>query len=223
MGWNGPALAGARADQSRGALLSRQNRVTPNGDLIAVPDRGMFWGNRGCLHDREGNIVRYSRGQAWAICVLDFKGRRRQLTQPGRLTELFFLDEATALAAGHRPCGECRAADLRAFKAAWAVAHPGDEPTAPAIDAHLHTDRLGAQGLHRTYEERLDVLPDGTFVTLDGQAWLVRGGELWAWSPGGYGARRSRLTVRTDVTVETPRAYSCHVGRWLPARLAPQL
>src|SRR5579859_6500275 len=102
--------------------MPRQNRVTPDGELIAVPDRGLFWGNRGSLHDREGRLVRYSRGRAWAICVLSFRGRRRELWAPGRLTELFFLDEATGLAAGHRPCGECRYQDYRAFKRAWAVA-----------------------------------------------------------------------------------------------------
>jgi hypothetical protein len=84
--------------------MSRQNRVTPYGELIAVSDRGMFWGNRGALLDREGRLARYSRGHAWAICVLSFKGRRRQQWMPGRLTELYFLDEATGLAAGHRPC-----------------------------------------------------------------------------------------------------------------------
>lgn len=94
-----------------------RNRVTPSGQLIAVPDRGLFWGNRGRLHDPSGNLVRYSTVRAWLICVLEFKSRRRSLWAPGRLTELFFLDEATGLAAGHRPCGECRrhelAADLR--------------------------------------------------------------------------------------------------------------
>ena len=96
--------------------MPRQNRVAPDGTLIAVPDRGLFWGNRGVLHDSAGRLVRYSRGRAWAICVLEFKGRRRQLWAPGRLTELFFLDEATGLAAGHRPCGECRYRDYQAFK-----------------------------------------------------------------------------------------------------------
>src|SRR6266576_1081022 len=99
--------------------MPRQNRVTPYGELIAVPDRGMFWGNRGPLLDREGRLARYSRGQAWAICVLSFKGRRRQQWTPGRLTELYFLDEATGLAAGHRPCGECRYREYQAFKHAW--------------------------------------------------------------------------------------------------------
>ena len=100
--------------------MPRQNRVTPYGELIAVPDRGMFWGNRGPLLDREGRLVRYSRGPAWVICVLSFKGRRRQQWTPGRLTELYFLDEATGLAAGHRPCGECRYREYQAFKHAWA-------------------------------------------------------------------------------------------------------
>ena len=102
--------------------MPRQNRVTPYGELIAVPDRGMFWGNRGPLLDREGRLARYSRGQAWVICVLSFKGRRRQQWTPGRLTELYFLDEATGLAAGHRPCGECRYREYQAFKRAWARA-----------------------------------------------------------------------------------------------------
>ena len=103
--------------------MPRQNRVTPYGELIAVPDRGMFWGNRGPLLDHEGRLARYSRGQAWAICVLSFKGRRRQQWTPGRLTELYFLDEATGLAAGHRPCGECRYRDYQAFKRAWGQCH----------------------------------------------------------------------------------------------------
>lgn len=85
--------------------MPRRNRVTPYGELIAVPDRGMSWGNRGVLVDGQGRLARYSRGQAWVTCVLSFKGRRRQQWSPGRLTELYFLDEATGLAAGHRPCG----------------------------------------------------------------------------------------------------------------------
>ncbi|MGH9067841.1 MAG: hypothetical protein ACRD0J_10180 [Acidimicrobiales bacterium] len=136
-----------------------------------MADRGLFWGNRGCLHDKDGNLVRYSTGRAWTICLLDFKGRRRQLWAPGRLTELFFLDEATGLAAGHRPCGECRAGNYRAFKAAWADANPDAEPSAPAIDVHLHADRLARPAVRRTYPARLGDLPDGT--DLDGHPWLV--------------------------------------------------
>ena len=129
--------------------MPRQNRVTPDGTLIAVPDRGLFWGNRGSLHDPAGRLVRYSRGRAWAICVLEFKGRRRQLWAPGRLTELFFLDEATGLAAGHRPCGECRYRDYQAFKRAWAGAFGGGGPGVAEIDARLHADRLVRPGVRR--------------------------------------------------------------------------
>jgi hypothetical protein len=112
--------------------MPRQNRVTPYGELIAVPDRGMFWGNRGPLLDREGRLARYARGRGWVICVLSFKGRRRQQWRPGHLTELYVLDEATGLAAGHRPCGECRYRDYQAFKRAWARAvSPGRACGAP--------------------------------------------------------------------------------------------
>lgn len=185
--------------------MPRQNRVTPYGELVAVPDRGMFWGNRGRLHDRKGNLVRYSSGRAWAICVLEFKGRRRPLWAPGKLTELFFLDEATALAAGHRPCGECRNPDYQAFKTAWAAAHSGKDITAPAIDAHLHADRLSNPGIRRTYPARLADLPDGAMVELDRRSWLVANGQLLAWSPGGYRDRHARPPA-TPVTVLTPQA-----------------
>ena len=192
--------------------MPRQNRVTPYGEVIAVADRGLFWGNRGCLHDRHGNVVRYSRGQAWAICVLEFKGRRRQLMVPGRLTELFFLDEVTALAAGHRPCGECRASDYRAFKSAWSIAHPAEVVGAPAIDAHLHADRLAGAGRKRTYRAPLEDLPNGTFIDWDAGAWLVWGDQLLAWAPGGYGPRRPRSNNR-EVTVLTPRGTVAALAR----------
>lgn len=185
----------------------RRNRVTPSGDLIAVPDRGTLWGNRGCLHDAEGgDIVRYSRGKAWIACVLEFKGRRRTLMKPGRFTELFFLDEATALSAGHRPCGECRRGDLLAFKAAWRRAYPEAATAAPAIDERLHADRLRAPGVRRTYRARIDSLPGGTFVEVDGRYWLVSGSRLLAWTPGGYREDRPRRAQAGTATVITPRA-----------------
>lgn len=184
--------------------------MTPLGELIAVPDRGMFWGNRGVLHDPAGRLVRYSRGRAWAICVLQFKGRRRQQWAPGRLTELFFLDEATGLAAGHRPCGECRYRDYQAFKQAWTAAlgscvSPGGMPGVAEIDARLHADRLAAPGVRRTYAAALPELPDGTMVLLGGAPWLVLRGELLAWTPGGYRDRRAAGPA-SPVTVITPRA-----------------
>ena len=185
--------------------MPRQNRVTPDGALIAVPDRGMFWGNRGVLHDAAGRLVRYSRGRAWAICVLEYKGRRRQQWAPGRLTELFFLDEATGLAAGHRPCGECRYRDYQAFKQAWAAAHGGGLPGVQAIDAQLHADRLAAPGIRRSYPAPLPELPEGTMVDLAGAPFLVYGGSLLAWTPGGYLGGQAREPAST-VTVITPRA-----------------
>ena len=197
--------------------MARQNRVTPYGDLIAVPDRGMFWGNRGPLLDREGRLARYSRGQAWAICVLSFKGRRRQQWTPGRLTELYFLDEATGLAAGHRPCGECRYRDYQAFKRAWGgggVAGDGVTgdgvagdglPGAPEMDARLHADRLARSGVRRTYRAPLAGLPSGTMVDIGGAPRLVHDGRLLAWTPGGY-RQRPVETPGGPVTVITPRA-----------------
>ncbi len=187
--------------------MPRQNRVTPRGDLIAVPDRGMFWGNRGVLHDAGGRLVRYSRGRAWAICLLEYKGRRRMQWAPGRLTELFFLDEATGLAAGHRPCGECRYRDYQAFKRAWAAAQAGGGPDVQTIDARLHDDRLAGPGIRRTYRAPLAAIPDGAMVEVDGAAWLVFGGGLLAWTPGGYRDRRGAGPgMGTEVTVITPRA-----------------
>jgi len=185
--------------------MPRRNRVTPYGELVAVPDRGMFWGNRGVLHDAQGRLVRYSRGRAWAICVLDYKGRRRTQWTPGRLTELFFLDEATGLAAGHRPCGECRYRDYQAFKRAWAAAHEGGVPGVQAIDARLHADRLAGPGARRTYAAPLGGLPDGVLVEVDGAPRLVFCGGLLAWTPGGYRDRQAAGPAST-VTVITPRA-----------------
>src|SRR5882757_4903398 len=191
--------------------MQRQNRVTPYGELIAVPDRGLFWGNRGPLLDREGRLARYARGRGWVICVLSFKGRRRQQWRPGHLTELYFLDEATGLAAGHRPCGECRYREYQAFKQAWARAvspgagGPGGKlPGAPEIDARLHASRLVRPGVRRTYQAPLAELPAGTMVDIGGDPFLVRDGRLLAWTPAGYAGRPGEAP-RDPVTVITPQ------------------
>jgi hypothetical protein len=182
--------------------MPRQNRVTPYGELIAVPDRGLFWGNRGPLLDRQGRLARYSRGRGWVICVLSFKGRHRQQWRPGHLTELYVLDEVTGLAAGHRPCGECRYREYQAFKQAWARAvAPGG---APEIDASLHASRLARPGVRRTYQAALAGLPSGTMVDVGGDACLVHDGRLLAWTPGGY-AERPGAAPRGSVTVITPQ------------------
>jgi hypothetical protein len=193
-----------------------QNRVTPFGDLIRTTARGTLMGNRGRLHDSLRQIVRRvaSGYHAWVTCRLSFRGRHRTVMTPGRYTELFFLDEVTALAAGHRPCGECRRADYRRFRAAWLLGNPdrglgADVPVA-AIDRELHRDRLGADGRPVTYPAMLDSLPDGVFIvgtggTGAGEALLVWRGNLVPWSPAGYGApRRGRRGGRA--TVLTPRS-----------------
>jgi len=186
--------------------VPRQNRVTPHGELEAVPDRGMFWGNRGQLLNARGELARWSQGQLWIICVLRFKDRHRTQWQPGRLTEIYFLDEATGLAAGHRPCGECRHARYQEFKRAWTQAFPGEPAGAQDLNARLHADRLTAPGVRRTYPAPLAGLPDGTMIDLDGQPWLVMGPYLHAWSQAGYTGRRDRAGADETVTVLTPRA-----------------
>lgn len=185
-----------------------QNRVTPCGDLIAVADRGLMFGNRGVLHDAERRIVRYSRGRRWLVCRLEFRGRRRTIMRPGSYTELFFLDEATALAAGHRPCAECRHRDYQDFRRCWATAHgdpSGTLPSADQIDARLHQDRLAAPGVRKTYRDAIAALADGVFILRDGEAWLLWQSALLHWTPAGYDQRCARPTCG-QVTVLTPRA-----------------
>ena len=163
-----------------------QNRVTPLGELVADPARGLVYGNRGCLHDDAGQIRRRYAGKRWIACRLEFKGwRQHPLLQPGRFTELFFLDEATAFAAGHRPCALCRREDYVRFGELWAELHPG-EAGADAIDARLQAERLAADRSRRLHPAALEELPDGAFVLAGDRPRLVRGNRLLAWTPAGY-------------------------------------
>ena len=157
------------------APMPLQNRVTPLGELVADPARGLVYGNRGCLHDAEGHIQRAYQVRRWIACRLEFRGRRRSpLQRPGRFTELFFLDEATALAAGHRPCAECRRADYDRFSAIWRGVH--DESGADVIDARLHDERIDpAARARRLYAVAYHRLPDGVFVLHEGAPKLVLG------------------------------------------------
>src|SRR5262245_27436707 len=133
--------------------MPRPNRVTPFGDIIATPDRGTFMGNRGVLHDDAGRIQRAWQVKRWLVCVLAFKGRKRRGMRPGRYTELFFLDEATALAAGHRPCAECRRQRYNAFCNAWRLADARGShlPTADEIDRRLHAERVASDRSKRSH------------------------------------------------------------------------
>ena len=163
-----------------------QNRVTPLGELIADPARGLVYGNRGCLHDDDGRIRRRFAVKRWIACRLEFKGwKRTQLLQPGRFTELFFLDEATAFAAGHRPCALCRREDYDRFVAI--VGARADE-----IDERLHVERLDGSRRRRLHPARMRDLPDGAFVLEAGEPWLVLDGGLLRWTPSGYTERRTR-------------------------------
>jgi hypothetical protein len=196
-----------------------QNRVTPFGGLIATPERGTLLGNRGLLHDPEKRIKREWLLVRWIYCLLEFKGRRRRVMSPGRYTELFFLDEATSLAAGHRACAECKRARYNEFREAWVAANPhtfaSERPSAVEIDNVLHHERLEGKRTKRVFQARLGELPDGVFVTLEyarDQPLLVQGDSLLAWSPGGYRARllrnrHERVSVLTpESTVKVIRA-----------------
>lgn len=182
-----------------------QNRVSPFGDIVAVPERGTFTGNRGILHDDQRLLTRRRWStQAWIICLLEFKGRHRAVMSPGTWTELFFLDEVTALAAGHRPCGECRREAYQRFKACWIVGNGA--ASIDEIDRRLHRERVEPRThVKITYQAPLESLPDGAFVAIDGAAHLLWRGVLWRWSFGGYSDPQPVSSDRL-VTVLTPRS-----------------
>jgi hypothetical protein len=179
--------------------VTLQNRVTPLGELVAAPERGLVYGNRGCLHDSEQRIRRSFQVKRWIACRLEFRGRyRADPMPPGRYTGLFFLDEATAFAAGHRPCAECRREDYNRYMEIVG------ERRADDVDERLHSERTGP------YPWMTD-LPDGAFVLLDGEPWLVLGDELLRWTPGGYTQRSARpreaaATITPRTTLDVLRA-----------------
>jgi hypothetical protein len=175
------------------------NRVTPFGEIVADPARGLFMGNRGILHDAHRRLGRSRwRHPHWIICQLDHGVRCRALMAPGAYTELFFLDEATALAAGHRPCALCRPDAFRRFQTCWA----GEGTSVKAIDAALHAARVTRDRRQVTHEAALAGLPDGAMAAIDGAAWLVRQGRRHRWSSAGY--RDSEPLDARIVAVLTP-------------------
>jgi hypothetical protein len=177
--------------------VTRQNRVLPTGEIVADPARGTFMGNRGILHDAEGH-------KAWISCVLQFKGRRRQVMSPSRYTELFFLDEAVALAAGHRPCAECRRADYSAFQAAWQTAH-GERLSAPEMDTRLHATRVESRTRRQvTHQAKADTLPDGTFLMWQGRPHLLLGGLVYPYRAEGYDEFLPRPSGMVEVLTPRP-------------------
>jgi hypothetical protein len=204
--------------------MAEQNRVTPLGEIVAVPLRGAWTGNRGVLHEggrasegRGGHrIVRSHASDLWITCALEFRGRWREQWLPHRYTHLFFHDEAVSFAAGHRPCAECRRGDYRAYQQAWAAqvitarspaghGTPDPVPSAKQLNAQLHSERI-VPGTHRRRLHELPWagLPDGTFVLEDGQPALVLGDALVPWTTDGYGSRRPRPTGGTATVITPP-------------------
>jgi hypothetical protein len=183
-----------------------QNRVDPFGELIADPARGLFFGNRGGRFHTDNKTLTQRRwvSRTWICCVLAFKNRHRDVW--GRFyTELFFLDEVTALAAGHRPCFECRRKDATTFAAFWQQASKlGSPPRAAEMDAVLHRERLDGRAKRR-HRRAIDDLPDGAMIALEEGAFALRGDALLRWTPAGYAARRQRPRGIT-VDVLTPPA-----------------
>ncbi len=187
--------------------MTLQNRVTPEGEIVADPSRGMLMGNRGCLHGqgRELGISRW-RSKLWICCVLEWKGVRRDPMPPGRWTALFFLDEATALAAGHRPCGYCRRSAYVAYGEAWQKAQGLDRrPKAHEMDAVLHGERVHSRTRRQiTRSASVYDLPDGVIVRSRGRLALLFGRRLLPWSFNGYG--RPIPVALSTVEVLTPPA-----------------
>jgi hypothetical protein len=181
-----------------------QNRVDPFGNIFRTHARGTMMGNRGgALHNSEREIVRSYKSRRWITCVLEFKGRYRKVMSEGHYTELFFLDEATSFAAGHRPCAECRRERYNAFRDAWGRMNKKEGPPfADEMDLELHPSRIH-KGDKVTYEAALGSLPDGVFVRIDGHAHLLWRGALLLWTPKGY-ARKQRIEDSV-VAVLTPK------------------
>jgi hypothetical protein len=184
--------------------VTLQNRVLPTGEIVADASyRGDLMGNRGILHDDAQRLgVARWRLKGWVCCALSFKGRTRTVMAPVRYTELFFLDEAVALAAGHRPCAECRRADHNRFRAAWASA-TGMETRAPEMDKILHKARVTRGRAQVRHEAEAAFLPDGAFILWQDRAHLVQGGQLLPFASTGYEAGIARHEGL--VTVLTPR------------------
>jgi hypothetical protein len=194
-----------------------QTRVTPFSELVADPARGLLYGNRGCLHDDSGRIRSIYATRRWIACRLEFRGwQRGPKLQPGKFTELFFLDEATAFAAGHRPCALCRRADYLRLGEIWRELHPG-QVGADAIDLQLHAERFTAMTrTQRHHEAAVAGLPDGAFLVHEDEPWLVLGKRLLHWTPGGYDERRARPRRGSATVITPPSLLAVLRSRWTP-------
>ncbi len=206
--------------------MPRQNRVTPFGQIIRTPARGTLLGNRGCLHDDQQRIRRRYQTKRWIICLLAFKGVRRSLMKPGSWTELFFLDEATALAAGHRPCAYCQRPRFELFREHWAAANPTlaghAKPLVAVIDGALQQERISKTGDKITFSARLSELPGGTLFTNDAHstAYLWWDQQVWRWQPTGY-TLEAGSRIPSVVQVLTPRSTMNALRHGYPVAVHP--
>ncbi len=189
-------------------LAPARNRVTPLGEIEAFPLRGAWTGNRGILH-RGHEIVRFHTSDLWITCALEFRGRWREQWVPGHFTFLYFHDEAVSLAAGHRPCGECRRPAYNAYCEAWAAELGGKLPSAREMNRRLHGERI-FRGSHRRRLHELPWrgLPDGAFVLRDGTPALVLSGSLIEWTREGYGCRQARPQRGTAEVITPPASLA---------------
>jgi hypothetical protein len=181
-----------------------QNRVSPMGEIIAVEGKGAWMGNRGRLHEGTGSrdVVRNHQHKTWITCVLSFRGRRVAQWVPNRYTPLFFLDEAVAMAAGHRPCGECRHGDYVRYRDLWVVTHGGAAVYAKDMDSRLHDERIRSAGRRAPW----DSLPDGVFVATESGPAVIVGGHLAVWErqANAYKSRLARPSAGTAVVLTPP-------------------
>ncbi len=190
-----------------------QNRISPFSTLTATPERGAWTGNRGIIHNTNQEIVRNYAVKYWITCVLEYKNFQRKVMTPNRWTELFFLDEATAFSAGHRPCGFCRNADFKRFKNLWLLANSERYGLAgnvkmDVIDHLIHLERLDKKGTQKTFKASLSTLPDGTFISLHDsvEAYLWFQQNLYQWSFSGY-SKVLEFERNQEVNVLTPFSY----------------
>jgi hypothetical protein len=186
-----------------------QNRVDPEGKIIITKARGAWMGNRGQLHGAGKTILRPFKLKAWITCLLEFKNWHRNVMSPNLYTELFFMDEATAFAAGHRPCFECRRQAYDLFKTNWLKGNPeygfNLKTSIKEIDEILHAERIDKNGNKVTYTEPAANLPDGTFILLGGKPHLLAKNKIYLWTPFGYEAAQHAPQM-SEVIILTPRS-----------------
>lgn len=183
-----------------------QNRVDPFGDLKSVDEKGALLGNRGILHDDKKHIKKLWAHKNWVTCKLEFKGIKRSVFSPNHYSELFFLDEATSFSAGHRPCAHCRNDRYNEFKSYWRSMIGGNDVSAPNIDKQLHSDRLDLKKDKAVFSCALVDVPEGAFISIDGNAYLLWSNALYLWSFNGYTKSSIERDLSTLVDVLTPRS-----------------